>query len=111
VTAEAAAWRVLPQRRFAVPTRWRNPVGIAGVVMVGFVVLTALVGQYIWSTDPNNPIYTRLQGPSWAHPFGTDDLGRDTLARVIHGAQVSLYVGAIAVGISLCAGLLIGLIS
>ena len=40
--------------------------------------------------DPNNPACDRLQGPSWAHPFGTDDLGRDTLARVIHGARVSL---------------------
>ena len=39
---------------------------------------------------PEQPDLDRLQAPSWAHPFGTDDLGRDTLARVIHGAQVSL---------------------
>jgi peptide/nickel transport system permease protein len=111
VTAEAAAWRVLPRRRLALPARWRNPVGIAGAIIVTFVILTALFGRFIWTIDPNNPAWTRLQAPSWAHPFGTDDLGRDTLARVIHGAQVSLYVGAIAVGISLCAGLLIGLIA
>ena len=108
-TATSASWRLIPQRRFSLAARWRNPVGIAGASMVAFVVLTALFGQYIWTTDPNNPIYTRLEGPSWAHPFGTDDLGRDTLARIIHGAQVSLQVGVIAVGISLCAGLLIGL--
>jgi peptide/nickel transport system permease protein len=111
VSAVAASWRLLPRRRLALPARWRNPVGIAGAIMVGFVVLTSLVGRFVWTTDPNNPAWTRLQAPSWAHPFGTDDLGRDTLARVIHGAQVSLYVGAIAVGISLCAGLLIGLIA
>jgi peptide/nickel transport system permease protein len=111
VTAATASWRLLPRRRIALPSRWRNPVGIVGAGMVGFVVLTALAGHLIWSTDPNNPIYTRLEGPSWAHPFGTDDLGRDLLARVIHGAQVSLYVGVIAIGISLAAGLLIGLVS
>jgi peptide/nickel transport system permease protein len=111
VTEATVSWKVLPRRRLAVPARWRNPVGIAGAIMVGFVVLTALLGQFVWRTDPNNPAWTRLQAPSWAHPFGTDDLGRDTLARVIHGAQVSLYVGAIAVGISLTAGLLIGLVS
>jgi peptide/nickel transport system permease protein len=111
VTAATASWRLLPRRRIALPSRWRNPVGIVGACMVAFVVLTALVGHLIWSTDPNNPIYTRLEGPSWAHPFGTDDLGRDLLARVIHGAQVSLYVGVIAIGISLVTGLLIGLVS
>src|SRR5205823_11437903 len=103
--------RLIPQRRFALSARWRNPVGIAGAIIVGFVILTALLGRFIWTTDPDNPAWTRLQAPSWAHPFGTDDLGRDTLARVIHGAQVSLTVGAIAIGISLCAGLLIGLVA
>jgi peptide/nickel transport system permease protein len=52
-----------------------------------------------------------LLAPSWAHPFGTDELGRDTLARVLHGAQVSLQVGAISVGIAFAAGLVIGLLS
>jgi len=111
VTAATASWKLLPRQRLSLPARWRNPVGIAGAVMVGFVVLTTLFGHLIWRIDPNNPAWTRLQAPSWAHPMGTDDLGRDTLARVIHGAQVSLYVGAIAVGISLCAGLVVGLIS
>jgi peptide/nickel transport system permease protein len=111
VTAATSSWKLVPTRRFALSARWRNPVGIAGAVMVGLVVLTALLGHVIWGTDPNNPAWTRLQGPSWAHPFGTDDLGRDTLARVIHGAQVSLYVGVIAIAISLGAGLVIGLVA
>jgi peptide/nickel transport system permease protein len=102
---------LVPRRRWSLSARWRNPVGIAGATMVAFVVLTAIFGPLIWTIDPNNPVYERLQGPSWAHPMGTDDLGRDTLARVIHGAQVSLQVGLIAVGISLLAGLLIGIFS
>jgi len=111
VTAVTSTWRLFPRQRLALPARWRNPVGIAGAVIVGFVVLTALFGHLIWRTDPNNTAGTRLLGPSWTNPMGTDDLGRDTLARVIHGAQVSLQVGAVAVGISLGAGLLIGLVS
>ena len=111
MTAAAASSRLLPRRRLALPERWRNPVGIAGAVIVGTVAFTALVGRYLWTTDPNNPAWTRLLGPSWAHPMGTDDIGRDTFARVIHGAQVSLEVGAIAVGISLGLGLLIGVVS
>jgi peptide/nickel transport system permease protein len=111
VTATTAGWRLVPRRRWALSARWRNPVGIAGASMVAFVVLTAIFGPLIWTIDPNSPVYERLQGPSWPHPMGTDDLGRDTLARVIHGAQVSLQVGLIAVGISLAVGLLIGIFS
>ena len=111
MTATTASSRLVPRRRLSLSARWRNPVGIVGASMVTFVVLTAIFGPFIWTIDPNNPAYDRLQGPTWAHPMGTDDLGRDTLARVIHGAQVSLQVGLIAVGISLLAGLLIGILS
>lgn len=106
----SAAWEALPRRR-RIPTRWRNPIGILGAAIVGFCILTALVGPFIWRVDPNDPAAMRLEGPSWAHPFGTDDLGRDTLARIIHGAQVSLEVGAISIAIALVCGTLIGLLS
>jgi peptide/nickel transport system permease protein len=109
-TATAAAWEAVPRRRL-IPARWRNPIGIVGAVIVGICVLTALVGRFIWRTDPNAPDADRLLGPSWAHPFGTDDLGRDTLARIIHGAQVSLQVGVLSIAIALVFGTLIGLIS
>ena len=42
----------------ALPARWRNPIGIAGAVIVGFVILTALFGRFIWTIDPNNPAST-----------------------------------------------------
>src|SRR5215218_3552945 len=110
-TAEGA-WKAMPaRRRFALPARWRNPIGIAGAVIVGSVILTALFGRFIWTVDPNDPASTRLLGPSWAHPMGTDEIGRDTLARVIHGAQVSLQVGAVAISIALVVGTLIGLLA
>jgi len=104
------AWEAIPRRRL-IPARWRNPIGIVGAAIVGFCILTALFGRFIWTIDPNAPDADRLLGPSRAHPFGTDDLGRDTLARVIHGAQVSLQVGLVAISIALVAGTLIGLLA
>src|SRR5918911_3286945 len=63
---------------------------------------------------PYDPVATqpeiRLQAPSRAHPFGTDDIGRDVLSRVIHGTRISLWVGLLAVGIGTVAGTIIGLL-
>jgi peptide/nickel transport system permease protein len=56
-------------------------------------------------------VAARLQGPSWHHLFGTDELGRDVFSRVLIGAAVSLKVGIVAVGISLVAGVLCGLLA
>ena len=110
-TAEGA-WKAVPaRRRFVLPARWRNPIGIAGAVIVGTVVLTALFGRFLWTVDPNDPASTRLLSPSWEHPMGTDEIGRDTLARIIHGAQVSLQVGAVAISIAFVFGTLIGLLA
>ena len=110
-TTTAGSWALIKRRRWALPAKWRNPVGLVGAGIILFVLFIAVFGPLIWTIDPNNPIYDRLLGPSWAHPFGTDDLGRDTLARIIHGARVSFQVGAIAVAISLSAGLVIGIAS
>lgn len=106
----SAPWEAVARRRL-IPARWRNPIGIVGAGIVSVCILTALFGRFLWTLDPNDPEATRLLAPSRAHPFGTDDLGRDTLARVIHGAQVSLQVGAVAITIALIAGTLIGLLA
>jgi peptide/nickel transport system permease protein len=105
------AWGAMPERKVRLPARWRNPIGLVGAGIVLFNCLVAVLGPVVWRIDPNSTEYTRLEGPSWAHPFGTDELGRDTLARIIHGAQVSLQVGVIAVGIAFVGGTLIGLVS
>jgi peptide/nickel transport system permease protein len=112
VSAASASptWEAVPRKRW-ISERWRNPIGIVGAAIVGFCILTALFGRFVWTLDPNSPASDRLLGPSGAHPFGTDDLGRDTLARVIHGAQVSLQVGAVAISIALVVGTLIGLVA
>jgi peptide/nickel transport system permease protein len=102
-------WVYIPTRRGARFAKWKNPIGIAGMVIISFNVFVALFGPYIWTVDPNELVGLRLQDPSWAHPMGTDELGRDTLARIIHGAQVSLQVGIISVSIALVLGVSIGL--
>ncbi|HSJ59602.1 MAG TPA: ABC transporter permease [Jiangellaceae bacterium] len=90
----------------------RNPMAIASSLVLLGLVSVALLGERI---TPYNPlaqsIPDRLQAPSAEHWFGTDELGRDVLSRVLDGASVSLQVGFVAVGISLVAGSLIGLMA
>ncbi len=107
----ASVWGAMPRRRLAFLGKWRNPIGLAGAAIVVFNVLVALLGRFVWRTDPNDLAYLRFESPSWAHPMGTDELGRDTLARIIHGAQVSLQVGVIAVSIAFVGGLVFGLLA
>jgi len=107
----AGQWVYVPTRRSGRLAKWKNPIGIAGGIIVGFNVFVALFGSLLWSTNPNDLVGLRLEDPSWAHPMGTDELGRDTLARIIHGSQVSLQVGLISVSIALVLGVTIGLSS
>ena len=101
----------MPRQRLSFLGKWRNPIGLIGAGIVLFNVFVAVFGKYIWTLDPDAQDSDRLQAPSWAHPMGTDELGRDELARIIHGAKVSLQVGFIAVGIALVAGTLLGLVA
>jgi len=78
------------------------------VIFVVVAVFAPIVSPYDAKSDLD--LSMRLQPPSWEHPFGTDDLGRDVMRRVIHGARVSLQVAVLAVAISLLFGSLIGLI-
>lgn len=104
-----AAWVYVPARKRGRFAKWKNPIGIAGAIIVGLNIFVALFGKYIWTLDPDELAGIRLQPPSWAHPMGTDELGRDTLARIIHGSQVSLQVGIISVGIAFVLGVALGL--
>jgi peptide/nickel transport system permease protein len=105
-------WGAMPKRRrLAFLGKWRNPIGLVGAGIIVFNLFVAIFGPYIWRIDPNAQPYERLLPPSWTNPLGTDELGRDTLARIIHGAQVSLQVGIIAVGIALVAGTILGLLA
>lgn len=82
------------------------------LVILAIVIISALGADIIAPHDPAYQDYSKLtQGPSLAHPLGTDDIGRDVLSRIIHGARVSLQVGIIAVGIAVTLGVMLGLVS
>jgi len=107
----AGSWVFVPTRRRDLLAKWRNPIGIVGAAIVLFNVLVSFLGPVVWRRDPDELAGDRLLPPSWKNPMGTDELGRDTLARIIHGAQVSLQVGAISVSIALVAGVTLGLLA
>jgi peptide/nickel transport system permease protein len=92
-------------------TMKRKPLGAVSAALLVVLVLTAIFADVL---APYDPLATqpeiRLAAPSRAHPFGTDDIGRDVLSRIIHGSRISLWVGLVAVGIGTAAGMVIGLL-
>jgi peptide/nickel transport system permease protein len=85
---------------------------LAGSFVFLAIVLFCFVGPWIWTIDPTYiDIRARNQGMSWAHPMGTDQLGRDIMARMMAGGQVSLAVGIVAMLLSIFMGTLIGVAS
>ncbi|MEM1266271.1 MAG: ABC transporter permease [Pseudomonadota bacterium] len=90
-----------------------KPKALIGLGLVGLVVLTALIAPLTvpldWTTQIN--VRARLEPPSFAHPMGTDQLGRELVWRVLLGATTSLGIAVAAVGLSVLIGLPIGLIS
>ena len=100
--------------------RWRglakiardNPMGTLGfLIVVAFIVVGSL-GPYVAPYSPTGvDASAQLDGPSLAHPFGTDGLGRDVLSRVLAGARLSLVIGAAAVGVGVIGGALVGVVS
>jgi peptide/nickel transport system permease protein len=85
-----------------------RPGAAAGLVLL-FIVASGLLAPWIVPFDPTEQrLEARLEGPSLAHPFGTDELGRDILSRVLVGSRVSIGVGASVVVLSAVTGVLIG---
>ncbi|MCX7914031.1 MAG: ABC transporter permease [Thermodesulfovibrionales bacterium] len=90
----------------------RNPLAVAGLVVVVGLALIALFAPFLAPYDPTKIDVNKVfSPPSLSHPFGTDELGRDVLSRMIWGSRVSLKVGAIAVGIAIFIGSVIGSIA
>ena len=92
---------------------WRTPRGRAGILFLGFLVLLALVGPSLVH-DPLRQfdlLELSSAAPSVDHPFGTDQLSRDVLARVVSGARISLAVAALAVGLSITLGAGMGVVA
>ena len=85
---------------------------LLGTAVFVLILLVVLVGPSIHTIDPQYlDILDKNQGPSWKHPMGTDNLGRDTLAQVMAGGRVSLAVGITAMLLSLLLGTAIGVIA
>ncbi|MGA8873953.1 MAG: ABC transporter permease, partial [Candidatus Korobacteraceae bacterium] len=89
-----------------------NVLASAGVVMVLVFLICALFAPWIAPYDPAHiDLPQRLMGPSFSHWFGTDELGRDILSRIIYGARLSMLVGGCVVAASLTLGLIFGSIA
>src|SRR3984885_14076249 len=96
------------RRRVAGNAR-HNPLAAIGVVLVLVFVMFAVFAPWIAPQDPAAiDLPTRLDAASHAHWFGTDELGRDILSRVIWGARISLAVAVSVVGLSFLLGLVFG---
>jgi ABC-type dipeptide/oligopeptide/nickel transport system permease subunit len=107
-SAGSRAWR-----RFAL-----NPAALTGAIILLVVVFTALAAPWVAPHDPaRQSLLRRFTPPVWqtggtaAYPLGTDQVGRDVLSRIVHGARISLLVGVAAVIVSLLVGVTAGLVS
>ena len=92
----------------------RNRGAVIGMVILFIILMMALFADLLFDYETMveaNNIPERLLAPCWAHPFGTDQFGRDMLARVVHGSRISLAVSASSVTFSLVVGGILGAIS
>jgi len=90
----------------------RNKAAVGGVLILAIFTFVAIAAPIL---TPYNPVAENLgsvfQSPSWAHPFGTDDLGRDVLSRIMYGGRYTLMIGVAAVSLATAIGVPLGLIS
>ena len=102
-------WRGFFRRRPVLMRLLRHKAFLIGFALFGLVVMVALFADLITSADPVRiSIRNRFKPPSWEHPFGTDNLGRSQLARVMHGARLSLMIGLAVVILNGVFGVLLG---
>jgi peptide/nickel transport system permease protein len=91
---------------------FRSPLGFIGILLVISVILAAILADKIAPYDPYKiDLSRRLQPPSWRNVFGTDELGRDILSRVLFGARISLQAAFVIIGISAGLGSAIGVLA
>ncbi|MEO0427379.1 MAG: ABC transporter permease [Pseudomonadota bacterium] len=82
-----------------------------GLVVLAVFFLGMLLAPVLAPYDPNEMTLDMMQGLSWSHPLGTDDLGRDLLSRILYGTQISLFVGVVTVAAALIIGVVLGVIA
>lgn len=100
------------QRRRLISRALANPLSLAGLLIIGLLILMAVIAPWL---SPYDPIQTnvprRLEAPSGEHLFGTDQLGRDILSRILYGTRISLRIAVLAAVIATLIGVPLGLIS
>jgi peptide/nickel transport system permease protein len=90
----------------------RHRLAMVGLVILGVMVAAVLFGPLVYRVPIDEIDFkAKLKAPSWAHPFGTDDLGQDILARMLYGGRISLAVGVAAMLIGVCVGTAVGAVS
>jgi peptide/nickel transport system permease protein len=99
-------WRIAARRL------WRNPPAVTALVFLVVIHAVAAFGPWLLAMDPflTDPLMS-LRGGSRAHPLGTDEIGRDVLARLVLGSRVSLSVGVVAMAISVSVGVAVGAVA
>jgi peptide/nickel transport system permease protein len=115
-TVDIAEMGTMPKHRsqlgMAFRTLIREPVAMAGFLIVAGWLVLALIAPILPLEDPNYVQMNRkLQPPSWSHPFGTDDVGRDLVSRVIYASRVSVPAGMLVVAITAAIGCTVGAIA
>jgi peptide/nickel transport system permease protein len=98
------------------PRTWRvarrRPAALAGAGIVLLFVVAAVAAPLIATTDPIRTDWSKIRkAPSWAHPFGTDDLGRDGFSRVVWGARISMQAGVFSILLAMAIGVPVGLVA
>jgi peptide/nickel transport system permease protein len=113
-TASVAAVATAPRKR-VVPglEAWRrfrrHRLAVVSTAILALIILTVMLGPLWWHVPINDIDFTAtLAGPSWQHPFGTDDLGQDLFARLLYGGRISLAVGLAAMTVAVVVGTIIG---
>jgi peptide/nickel transport system permease protein len=90
----------------------RRPAALVGAVVVLLFTLVAIAAPLIATTDPIRTDWSKIRKPpSWAHPFGTDDLGRDGFSRVVWGTRISMQAGVFSILLAIAIGVPMGLVA
>lgn len=90
----------------------RRPVSVAGGIVVLVFVALAVGAPWIASTDPLSTDWSQIRkAPTWTHPFGTDDLGRDNFSRVVWGSRISMQAGVFSILLAMTIGVPFGLVA
>ena len=101
---QRSSWQ-LAAARFA-----RNKLAMAGVVLLGIMILAVLLAPLYMSYSDmiHEDVFNKLRSPCAEHPLGTDEFGRDLLARILYGGRISLFGGIATIAIAFVAGCIIG---